>query len=311
MAVTKTTDLGYAVGVHYAGLMIDRAEPFEIHNLFSKKAKMPKNSGDQFKVGGFLSLDPALVALSEGTPPAGQKMTNVRKTVRVKQYGDYVEITDKCAYTLEDPVLNESTQLLGEQMGRSLDILTRDVLAATASSYTCEYGALVATDLSRKDIRKVVKTLMENDGRPFNAMQEGVNKFGTAPLPETFWALSSVSMMDDIADIAGFQKKSEYPMPKGLHPAEYGSTDYVRWMLSSLGYYDATTSYYSAFVIAKNSYVTVDLAGSVSTEFQDFGSAGTADPLKQIATHGWKAMGYGSLILNDNWVTELLCTHTA
>ena len=311
MSMTKVDDLKYAIGVHYAGLMIDRSEPFEIHNLFSKKVKMPKGSGDQFKVGGFLPLDPALVSLAEGTPPAGQKLTNVRKTVRVKQYGDYVEITDKCDYTMEDPVLNESTKLLGEQMGRSFDILTRDVMAATASSYTCQYGALVDTDLSRKDLRQVVKTLMENDGRPFNAMQEGVNKFGTAPLPETFWALSSVSMMDDIADIPGFKNKAEYPSSKGLHPAEFGNTDYIRWMLSSLGYYDADTGYYSAFVMAKNAQVTVDMEGAISTEFKDFGSAGTADPLSQIATHGWKSMGYGSLILNDNWLTEVLCTHTA
>jgi len=309
--VTKTTDLGYAVGVHYAGLMIDRAEPFEIHNLFSKKSKMPKGTGDQFKVGGFLPLAPALASLVEGTKPAGQKMTNIRKTVRVKQYGDFIEITDLCDYTLEDPVMNESTVLLGEQMGRTTDILTRDVLAATASSYTCEFGALVATEISAKDIRAVVKQIMENDGRPFNAMQDGANKFGTAPLPETFWALSSVSMMDDLEGLAPYWRgKETYPQKAGLHPAEMGITGMMRWMLSSLGYYDADTGYYSAFVIAKNSYTTVDLNGNVSSHFKDFGSAGSNDPLDQIATHGWKIMGYGSLILQDNWMSKMLMSHT-
>lgn len=308
--VTTVDDLQYAVGVHYAGLMIDRAQPFEIHNAYSKKMKMPKNAGDQFKVGGFLPLDPALVALTEGVKPAGQKVTNIRKTIRIKQYGDYVEVTDKCAYTLEDKVINEKTALLGEQMGRTFDILTRDVLAATASSYTCQYGALVATDLSDKDIMAVVRSLMENDGKPFNAMQEGVNKFGTGPLPETFWALASVSMIDDLRNMTSWQGKQAYPSPKGLNPAEVGATDYVRWVLSSLGYYDSVTNYYSAFILARDSYITIDLDGSISTEFKDFGSGGTSDPLSQLATYGWKAMGYGSLILQDNWMTEMLMTHT-
>jgi N4-gp56 family major capsid protein len=309
--VTKVDDLEYAVGVHYAGLMIKRAEPFEIYNLFSEKAKIPKNTGDQFKVGGFLPLEPALAALTEGTKPAGKKLTNIRKTVRVKQYGDYVEITDKCDYTMEDSVLNRSTVVLGEQMGRTFDILTRDVLAATASSYTCQYGAVTATDLSVKDIRTVVKTLLENDGRPFNAMQQGVNKFGTAPLPETFWALASVSMMDDLEDLSGWTKKAAYPNPKGTHAAEFGAIGYTRWLLSSLGHYNSNTGMFSAFFLAKNCYITVDLTGNITTHFKDFGSAGTNDPLDQLATHGWKAMGYGSLVIQDNWMSEVLMTHTA
>lgn len=309
--VTKQTDLEYAVGTHYAGLMIDRALPFEIHNLFSKKAKMPKMKGDEFKVGGFLPLDPALVALTEGTKPEGQRMTNIRKSVRVKQYGDYVEITDWCDYTLEDPVLNESTKLLGEQIGKTTDILTRDVLAATASKYTCQFGAVTATDLSAKDIRRVVKIILENNGSFFNSMVEGVNKFGTAPLPETFWVLASVSMMDDLEDLPKWRGKETYPNTKGVLPAEYGSIGFTRWVLSSLGYYNSVTSQYSAFVVSRDAYLTVDLTGNVSTHFKDFGSAGSLDPIDQIATHGWKIKGYGGLILQDMLMTEMLMTHTA
>jgi len=198
-------------------------------------------------------------------------------------------------------------------MGRTFDILTRDVLATMASEYTCQYGALVATDISVKDVRTVVKSLMENDARPFNSLEEGSNKFGTAPLAQSFWVLSSVSMLDDLEDLSGWKGIEQYPAPGKIvnHPAEVGSLGMSRWMLSTLGKYDSGTGYYSSFFLAKNSYVTVDLTGNISTEFKDFGSAGTADPLSQLATHGWKAMGYGSLIIQDNWMSEMLSTHTA
>ena len=62
---------------------------------------------------------------------------------------------------------------------------------------------------------------------------------------------------------------------------------------------------YSILVIAKDAYGVVPLSGFGSQIIRKgLGSAGSADPLNQRATVGWKAVRT-AVILNDAWMARL------
>ena len=64
-----------------------------------------------------------------------------------------------------------------------------------------------------------------------------------------------------------------------------------------------------ALVFGEDAYGVVDLgvvgASPVRTIVKPLGSAGTADPLDQMATIGWKVDGFAAVILNQNWLVRV------
>ena len=65
----------------------------------------------------------------------------------------------------------------------------------------------------------------------------------------------------------------------------------------------------ATLVFGEDAYGVVDLgqvgASPVRTIVKPLGSAGTADPLDQMATVGWKVDGFAAVILNGDWIVRL------
>ena len=64
----------------------------------------------------------------------------------------------------------------------------------------------------------------------------------------------------------------------------------------------------TAFVFGDEAYATVDLGDAGANAHvivKPAGSAGTADPLNQASTLGWKVDGMKSLILNNDWLVRV------
>ena len=83
--------------------------------------------------------------------------------------------------------------------------------------------------------------------------------------------------------------RENYGSRKALE-AEWGATGRVRWLLSSVG--KATSEspvQYHNFIVGRNGYGATEIEnGSAKTIIKEFGSGGTADPLNQRSTAGWK-----------------------
>jgi N4-gp56 family major capsid protein len=93
--------------------------------------------------------------------------------------------------------------------------------------------------------------------------------------------------------------------------AEWGATRNVRWLLNTNGYSNgASPNVYSNFILGQESYGVVRL-GAKEAEFivKPLGASGTADPLNQRGTVGYK-YPFATRILNDNWITRLTATHS-
>lgn len=83
----------------------------------------------------------------------------------------------------------------------------------------------------------------------------------------------------------------------------------ARWLLNTNGFSNgATPNVYSSFLLGQEAYGVVRL-GAKEAEFivKPLGASGTADPLNQRGTVGYK-YPFATRILNDNWITRITST---
>jgi hypothetical protein len=82
-------------------------------------------------------------------------------------------------------------------MRETEDELIRNMLASTASVINCAGGVNGdnPTELARSDIDAVVLALLGNDAIMISDNIEGSLKFGTAPIREAFWGMTSTAII--------------------------------------------------------------------------------------------------------------------
>lgn len=127
-----TTDAGLSAEnkTFYNKSLIDLAEPNLVHDQFADKYPIPANNGKSIEFRKYDSLPKADKPLTEGVTPKGNKLNVSTIISTVSQYGDYVTISDVLKLTAIDNNIVQALQILGSQAGRTLDSITRDVLAA-------------------------------------------------------------------------------------------------------------------------------------------------------------------------------------
>jgi N4-gp56 family major capsid protein len=207
-------------------------------------------------------------------------------------------------------VLNESTKVLSLQLGLTIDTLIRDMMVSTASTILCSHGVngSTPTELTDADIQTAVIALRQGNARLMTNPLPGENKIGTAPVRASYWGFMSVNLQDDLEAVSSFISAANYPNPMNALEAEWGSTRNIRWLLNTNGY--SASGVYSNFVLGQEAYGVVRL-GAKEAEFivKPLGASGTADPLNQRGTVGYK-YPFATRILNDNWITQLTATHS-
>ena len=305
--LTTTTQVDSGIEVYYDRTLLETARAKRVHTLFGQAKNLPAGSGETIKFRRYAQLSTATTPLTEGITPNGSQLSKTDILATVDQYGDYVHITDVVDLTVEDPVLTVAAEELSDQMYRTMDELTRQVIRACATSTTCATGGTV---LNKADIDGVVQTLLGNDAAMLVPMIGASPNTGVSPIRESFWGIAHTDLIDDLEDVSGFVQKTNYAQQTGVLDAEWGSTGNVRWLVSTLaspaGY--PAGGQYATLIIGKNAYGTINLGGNAKNYREGFGSAGTADPLHQRATSGWKGW-YIAKILNESFMSSLICTN--
>ena len=126
---TGTSTLSAEMKTFYDKTLLDNAEPQLVHDQFGQERNIPAHGGKTIEFRKFSSLAKATTALTEGVTPDGKSLTVTSKTATVAQYGDYIVQSDMLELTAIDNTIVEATRLLGDQAGRTLDTVTREVLA--------------------------------------------------------------------------------------------------------------------------------------------------------------------------------------
>jgi N4-gp56 family major capsid protein len=127
---TGDSDLTTEMKTFYSDMLIDFAKPNLIHDQFGQKVPIPKNGGKTIEFRKYSPLAKATTALTEGVTPSGTSLVVSAITATVAQYGAYIELSDMFLMTAIDNNLIQASELLGDQAGRTLDTITRDILNA-------------------------------------------------------------------------------------------------------------------------------------------------------------------------------------
>jgi len=188
------------------------------------------------------------------------------------------------------------------------------MLAATASVINSVGGVNGdnPTELTRSDVDQVVMALLGNDAKSIFENIEGEDKFGTAPVRNSFMALTHTDLSADLNNVAGFIPSAQYPSQKNILQAEYGSVSQLRFMLSSIGSITSAASnngsdVYNIFCVGQEAYGIIEQDGATA-EFI-YLPPQYSGPLALNSSAAWK-MAFVPRILNDLWVLNLRATRS-
>jgi N4-gp56 family major capsid protein len=328
MAITKYGDtspnlISPRIGVYAAVKMLKHAEPILILEKFSQARPMPANKGQQIKFRRPVPFTVSTVALNEGVTPSSQQMGYEDVTATLAQYGAWVQLTDVIADTHEDPVLNDSAMLCGEQAAETRELLNWGVLkAGTAVTYANgTQRNQVNTTMSLADIRSVVRTLRAQRCKPITKMLNGSVDIGTKPVEAGYIAFGHTDIEADLRGLAGFTPLAEYGSRQPLCEYESGTVENVRFVLSPLfapiangggskGTHVSTTGtsadVYQTVIMGQEAWGTVPLKGkdSITPMILNPGIARGGDELGQRGSVAWKTW-HTSVVLNEAWLNRI------
>ena len=313
MAITTVAILPPAVRDYYDRLLLMTAYPTLVHTKFAQKRILPRNSGDTIVFRRYARLATVPIPLVDGVTPPGAPLSAADIKARVDFYGNFVMLKNQVELTIEYKALNEATRLLAQNLGQTIDEVTRDCLKSTLTVLACASGVngSTPTELTKADIDAAVMTLLGSEAQMISEVVTGVNAFGTTPIRPAFWGIIDTGLLDDLEAVANFVSTANYSGQQTVLDAEWGNTGNVRWQYTSVGSVSAAVpAVYDNFIVGKEAFAVVHL-GSDSGEFyvEPLGSAGSADPLHQRGTVGW-SHPFVARILNDSFMANLQATHS-
>lgn len=306
---TTTSGLSATMQSFYDRKMLEYAKTQFVFQQYGQKRNIPKNNGKtvQFRRWNLFEPSTTTQALTEGVTPDGQNLSMSAITATVGQYGAFVQVSDLLDMTAVDQIISDSVELLAEQMGNVIDMLTRDAMDATTNiQYAggqAEDGSVAATHkLTVEEIRKAVRTLKKNKARTFTR-QGGKPHYICICDPDSTYDLQNDTLWQDV---------SKYSNAEQIYSGEIGRLFGVVFVETTNATIDdgagaSGIDLHHTFVFGADSYGVIDIAGSgaIKSIIKPHGSAGTADPLDQRATVGAKVTAYAAKVLNDNWIISI------
>jgi N4-gp56 family major capsid protein len=285
----------------YDRVLLERALPvLGMYESFGQKRKIPMHGGKTIEFRKFSSLATATTPLTEGTPPTLKDLTVTAITATIAQYGDAVGFTDIVSTTTIDNILTETTALLGEEAAETIEELIRDVLAAGttvvyADDAVSRVTVTAVTDIiTVADLRRVVRTMVVNRAKRIGGFYQ---------------AVIHPRVAHDLQGTAEWISANQYAQTGRQFDGSLGTLYGVKFWVTDkakvfTGAGAAGIDVYASLFFGANAYGIVALDGhSLKSFYKPLGSAGTADPVDQQQSMGWKVT-FTTKILNDAFMAR-------
>ena len=296
LQTTLLEGLSVEMKTFYDMTLIDEAQASLVHDQFAQKRPIPKNSGKTIEFRKFASLPKALTPLTEGVTPDGKSLNVTAITATVAQYGDYITQSDVLELTTIDNTILEATKLLGRQAGLTLDTITRNILHSGTNVTYCPKVAADGTEtevtsragldntcqLTVKVVQKVVAKLRGQNAPTINGK---------------YVAIIHPYVAYDLMRDPEWIEAHKYAKPENLYEGEIGEIAGVRFVQTTEAkVYEGGV--FGSLFMGEGAYgVTEITGGGLQTIVKQKGSAGTADPLDQRSSVGWKAIKTAELLI--------------
>ena len=303
------------INVFYSRDLLLRAQPLLVHTNWAMVKDVPMNNSMTIKFRRYFNLPVALTPLSEGITPNGSQLSKVDITAQLEQYGDFVELTDRLTMTTEDPVRMEANEELADQFADTIDQLCRDEIVTGTSvlfagSATQRNQVAAGNVITQTLVERAEENLKLNRARYITAFVDATQNIATTPLAPAFWAINHTNITRTIRAFAGFLKVEQYSQAGARIDGEIGKVSNTRFVETVnakifAGAGSGGIDVYATLIIAKYAYAISRISGhAVENIAHPLGSAGSADPLNQRETVGWKAT-FVAKILNDAFITRI------
>ena len=314
--VTTDSKLSAENKTFYDRALVEEAGPNLIHGQFGQKRPIPKNGGKRIQFRRYASLPKALKPLTEGVTPEGRKLSATAVEAEVNQYGDFVCLSDVLDLTAIDNNVLEATKAVGRQAGLTLDTITRNVLQSGTNVFYCpKVGANgVQTPVTDRSGLDKTCTLTVDVVKKVAAMLKAAN----APkIDGDYVCILHPYVAYDIMSDPRWEEMHKYTTPENMYQGEIGRIAGVRFVeTSEAAVYKGTENscptglaVFGCLFIAQSAYgVTEVTGGGLQTIIKQLGSAGTADPLDQRSTVGWKALQTAEILMEPYMVRVECCS---
>ena len=341
-AVTSYGDISPAVAAYSVVRMLKRAMPYLHIEKFGQTYPLPTNStqtakfrryflagttgaaGPDATAGNAFYIPLATTPLVEGVTPAGSLLSNQDYTVTLSQYGDFVTITDVIEDTHTDSVLQQATDILGEQAAITVETIRYNVLKAGTNVFYANNVAgrtSVVTVVALADLRRVSTGLNRQNAKKITSVVASNPDFNTQSVEAAYMAIVHPDLETDIRSITGFVPVAKYGPHTSPFEGEIGSVEQVRFLTSTVftPFADAGGGVSTAFrsttgtnadiypilVFGRDAFGIVPLKGKSSmTPMVVNPKPAAGDPLAQRGTVGWK-LWTATVILQDAFMARL------
>lgn len=316
---------------YYDKVLLMNAEYYLFHSRWSSKRSLSKRNGQTIILRRYAYFAQALTPLTEGEPPSGKSLVNTDFSATLFQLGDFCAVTDLAEMTVRDEVLNVAVDKLGKQAGYTVDSSIRDTAIAGTGNVIYANGTTrggLNTIIDSNDLDRLIRSMINNGARMMMKGSPAVSGEGTTPAMAGYPCIISPFLYYDLQNVSGFKPYGTY----GAAKAGEGFADEVG-RYKNLVFFVApdaesvgagakifasggatsslvtntagTADVHTCLAFGEEGLTEVPLDGeSTGTIMKPLGSAGTADPLNQVGTAGWKTTR-AQLITNQNWIGRI------
>lgn len=289
MAVQTTSTISQEVGIWYEKVFLARAEVELVHKEGAQMRSRSGNEGTTVRFTRYSPLALATTPLTEGSNPAESNLTAVNVDATLAEYGNSVKVSRLLSTTGIDKRDKEKIEVVGQNMGETLDALARDALFAGATAQGS--GAAV---LSPTDLRKSVRTLKSNKALRY------AGKFGWMGKiqPETEFDLTGSST---------WENAKIHSSVEDLYRGEIGGLYGIRLLVTNQGKVVTTT--YSNFVHGREAFGVFDNSDD-KPKLYPVSGPDSANPANRFSFLSWAGQ-YVVKVLNGNWVIDIKTSASA
>lgn len=312
----------------YDRLTLERALALLVHAIPAQKKPIPQKNSKTITFTKYPSL-PKGVELAPGVNPEPYQLSRTTKTGTLKWYGAYVQIDEEVNLTVQDPVLSETAELLGENAGETFDAMYAEAYQATTGVVWAEAGhTTIATTAAgdtaeAADIIAMLLSLRNANAKPFFEMirpSDGVSTkgVGAAYLGITTYSGASavIGIVNAVTDGSlSFLPVAQYPRPEDAIEGEVGAIignlASIRLVCSTAakvytGQGSGAVDVYTMLLFGKNAVGISELSGYGMQNIVKPASQ-IGGPLEMYCTSGWKGAQCVT-ILDDAFMKNYIFT---
>ena len=278
----------------YEKRLIDQAEPRLVHDQFADYYPVPQNGGKTIEFRKYDSLPKATTPLTEGVTPNGQTLNVTTITSDLHQYGGWTPLTDVLQMTAIDNNVVQATRVLASQAGRTMDSITRDVLAGGTNVLYAPKQSAGGTETAVTSRAGLDKTCTLTPKLFFQAAAQ-LGAMNADPIGDSYIAIIHPYAAYDLKTSREFIEVHKYADPEAMFRGEIGKLGNIRFIETSEAkiWKDATCptglAVFGTLVLGAHAYGVTELEGGGLEHIVKQLGYGD-DPLNQRASVGWKGM---------------------